>query len=465
MSTKVKENLKSLIIVVLFITTILLLYLVFDEQLNVKFSNLLPFARTEEALNAPDATGVSVPSRVIYSNGSGAFTVVENREKVFDKSIEYVSEISRQSTMIISDISKDQYDYATTKCEALMMQYSYEIPFKEFCEAYDIKRSSGFSGIDNINDIAFSSAATDSVFFSDIENEKYFRIVFDSQRTWMDAVLNGSSPKGQSVYSMEQVFGIQNNILIPVAVSKKTDNLKIEAEDFSEDSELHQKVAGSIFGENFSFVRKIKSTFGDITYMYGYGAKTLQFDTSGTVIYKVSDIGSGSSRGFFDDLQTAINFIARCGGYEFGDGRPKLVLASVEYLENGERFNFLEELEGMPIGREEGYNISVSVENGQVSYFFRDATLAQSPYTIKEKTVQADAAIASSSIDLYKKYLSGVGAGTEQFDESDAFNYAAENLAAIEMEYKEDDGFLIPSWHLVFNDGSETWIGLKQKQY
>ena len=55
--------------------------------------------------------------------------------------------------------------------------------------------------------------------------------------------------------------------------------------------EVGTDAARAVFGDTFSFVRRITDSFGNVTYMYGYGEKNLYLYAEGAIEYRTTVSG------------------------------------------------------------------------------------------------------------------------------------------------------------------------------
>jgi len=464
MQTKAIEKIKNVILLVLLFTTILLLYLVFSDGEDFDFKNILKLKNEEVVLDVADAKEVALPLSVLYCNGSGEYIEADEKKELFDAAVSFFASVTKESTIVTSEISKSQYEEAMNNYESVSFDFRYCIPFNQFIKEYSIKKSSGFNSIENMSEIAFSTAASDSIFIANETAGKYFRIVYDVSYDWEKSILT-SVPEGQSMYEIDKVLGVGEGITIPVSVKRKTEDILYSYEKYRDGSIALQVIAETVFGENFSFVRRINDSFGNLTYMYGFGEKTLSVGTDGTIEYKLSEVKSGESNGFYGDLQTAIDFANQCGGFNNNENYAQFALSYVGIEDDKYSYFFTQQLDGEVITNGDSLMMKIVIERGVVSYYMRHAVVAIKSYDIKEETVQAANALGEISLGVYKKSLEAAGLNTNNIKETAAFNYAAENISDIRTCYLMEKGFLIPSWQFTFKDGSKEWTGLKLKQY
>ena len=467
MTLKVKERIKSIILVVLFLLTILLLYLVFVQNQGVDVQNLLPF-KPEDVGVTIAAEDVAIPQTVIYSNGQTEKVRCNNEETLYKDLSLYLNKFSNQSTTMVTEITNDQVRAALNDYESLEFNFRYSIPFLEFCNKNNIARTSGYSTIKNVTNIILSNAAKDSIIIRDQIENKYYRIISETSWDWINEFTSTQGFAGDSVYTAKEVLGVDSDVYIPVLIKRKTEDLAFVYEQYVEGTNALRLVTSYIFGDAFGFVRKINDAFGNLTFMYGYGDKTVNIKSDGTLEYKNAALNTGNSNGFYGDLQTAINFAENCGGWSQESNHPTFKLAYA--VKNGEdknasyTFYFTQEIDGEEIVATEGPAMKIVVEKGQVSNYVRHAVFATVSYDIREDVLQAANAIASISTEVYQKYLDSISS-SGAIDESSAYAYTAQQVQRIRTCYKPEEGALIPSWCIDFIDGGRTWIGLKQKQF
>jgi len=452
MSTKTRETIKSIILVVLFLTTILLLYLLTSQNQKIEFSKLLPFKMEDEEASIK-AEDLVLPNEIIYSNAKGDVVSVAEKEELFKNLKEYLYTFSRQGASMVTEITKEQLDEAMLLDQSLEFYFGYSIPFTQLCNAYDVNRTTGYGSIKNVSSILLSDAAKDSVIIIDSKNDKYYRIISESTKGWASEVIKEVSLEGDNLYPASQVLGVEKDMYIPVAIKRNVEEVYYLYEEFSEGSFALEDVSEAVFGETISFVRRIKDSFGNLTYMYGYGEKTLSVTADGTLEYKNTALENGESNGFYSDLQTAINFVVNCGGWGSSNSETKLRLSNVEQEGEGKNaiytFYFVQERDGEEISGEEKVGMTLTVEKGQVSSYFRKLVIAIKSYAEPVDVLQAANAIALVASDKF----------------NDSYEYTTEQIDSMKTCYRMINHFLIPSWEISFKDGSRTWIGLSQSQF
>lgn len=444
MSKKAIENIKSVILVVLFLTTILLLYLIWgDKQTGVvKMSDLIPVFG-EEAVEI-DPKDIICPSKIYYTAGDGAFWPVVKREAVFKESNDVIKELSGSTEIMATEITKNQYDEAVKNYESVQLLFGYSVPFTEYCNLFEISRSSTFANIANFDAMAFSAAAKDSVLIADEAGGKYYRLLSEKEQS-LEKLMQSSLGK-ISYFEAASILGLGGGKLFPLNGDLNLTQAAFE-NDYNGTEEKRQEIARQIFGENFSFVRRIADSFENYTFMYGYGQRSLTLNADGNIEYK-NEAGDGESKGFFGDLKTAAEFAERVGGFIETNGAG-FVLKNAQTSGSGKTaiytYYFDQQSDDeFGICRDSGYAMIITVEKGSVSYYKRNSLAPQN----------------SSSAVFYSPVYAAANAMAADADSTESFESLAENFTSMQPALYAKDGILIPVWQLHLNDGSNLCFDL-----
>lgn len=375
------EKVKSALLVVLLLSTILLLYFFWENTSYNKISVHEDEINTE----IPLSRDVTKPSKIIVSFGAGNYTVIPLKESnVWDSNlsdevsiIKEFNKFGQSENILVEEITEAQF-IEIMKFKSILAEFSYFIPFENFCEEYQIKKTQSYDVIENISSIGYSAESPDSLFIYDEKNKKYFRLVADSDHTDFLGLITSIEDKGYAPYYPLSVYlGVDNSILIPLDIETSMRNFY-----FRQDSYMHQvdkinEMAESFFGESFDFVRKITEDNGTIIYMYGYGQKVLIVNTDGSFEYKEELISESSAQlKYFDALDIALKFVSTHGSWESLDGvkvTPYIKDVDIDSSKKGSiKFTFGMDVNGVPLFYENGESIIVEVTLGQVTYYKRD---------------------------------------------------------------------------------------------
>ena len=449
-SKRIVENIKNVILVVLFLTTILLLYLLWsgDSSSPIVLSDILPFIEKES--DAPEWLDVIVPEYLAVGSGDGSFKVeYQDMTAVRDESIAILAEIY-EGTLQVYTITEDQYNKAMSQYACAIIGWPADLPYQEFCQKCGIE-SSAAEGIDFMSSLAYSDAAGDSVFIHDAVNKLHYRLALEGA-DFARPVITGDAAGQSAYYPASVILGCSSSALIPISEHSSQQVCRYARE--SDDERTRISIAEGIFGDTFDFVRRMTDDFGTVTYMYGYGQKTLTVLQDGSYEYKAET--SGESQGFFGDLETALKFVAQCGGW--GGEDQGISYRLVEAEEKGTQrdrsctFGFAGFIGDNRIYAENGLPLVVTVKSGSISYYYRNAvTLAEAEAGETAPVCDAANVIASNAGHMYK--VENNDALSPDTDE--AFSVIADSVDSVSMGYYlfEGDDSLLPCWVVRLSGG------------
>jgi len=448
MSKKTVENIKMIIIVVLFLATILLLYLIWGGSKEVKVKDLLPAISKENT--DVEVWGIIKPEKAYYSAGDGSFRSVKDSFYTYYSVMEKFKELSDKSTVLPSEISKDQFEEAVKKHPAIIIQFNYAVPFASLCEELGISGSNAYANVGSVDTVCFSSVATDSLLVFSKSEGKYYRLVSDSLSLEFEEPY--SYERDYNCYEVSQVLGAGGDGLFPLLTQSYLYGGTYKEEGIM-DTDERTEIARTIFGDSYDFVRRISDGFGNNTFMYGFGQKTLTLGADGTIEYK-TEIESGNSQGLLKDLATAKNFyLSVLEKYlsieetEEDGSFVSLKLKDIKQSGSGRSaaytFCFVMEWD-YEISSAEEYAMEITVENGQVSWLKSRVIPFEFEYdeNLPREAMDAANVIAANSAS------------------SDDFLKIAENYKSMEQVYYMKNGEIIPVWRLTLNDGSRYFYNI-----
>ena len=455
------EKLKNVVLVVLFITAILLLYLLWrgDSASALRLSDLIPFSG--EPAYVPACEDVIVPKSLIISDGSGSFAVKRDGLKdAFSKACELSKELCAGSANV-DEITQEQFETARDSYPSALLYWDYPIPAQEFFEYFGIDAGTSLSGLGNIRCLGFSEAEISSLFIADPEAGTYYRLVASEEHPGFTEQLSSFAEGVEKVYYPAfAVLGGESGALIPLKMSSSLTECSFEPEGGSDPQKYYNSVAETIFGDTFDFVRRITDSFGNVTYMYGYGAKTFTVFAAGGIEYKAET--EGSSRGFFGDLKTALEFAGKCGAFP-EDKRLSYRLADYSVSGTGRlrvyEFRFAACVDGAVVYRESGYPFTVVVSRGAVSDYLGDGIVVSYGQTSGgAAAVDAVNTVANNSNHMYKVLNGDVL--SENSDE--AFNFVSGSLTGMSSGYYENKAarVLVPCWVVTTAQGTVFYFNL-----
>jgi regulatory protein YycH of two-component signal transduction system YycFG len=381
------EKAKNLSLVVLFLSTILLLYFFWG---NISFGSLsIKTLSDQPAENVPSVAGLIEPEQIFVSFGSENYTILPPDKLWYNGSgndcfIKELRKFGPVENTLVREIPKETYQQVR-KIRSIWADFGYDMPFSDFCKVFDVDSPNSYNVIETVTAIGYSTAEKgNSIFIYDGKNSKYYWLQAAGSDgsgsayggTDFPGFIDSIEGKGyNSYYPAGSVLGVTNSALIPLDVSSSLGSFSYSQELYSYQTEKINTIAGQFFGSNFDFVRKITEESGTIIYMYGYGQNVLIVNTDGSIEYKEESTGENIGSGFSESLETAVNFVEGHGSWEPMSGAKKEpYLKSVVKdpgKKNGYRFQFGMKIDGTPLLFEDGEAIIVDVIDGQATYYKR----------------------------------------------------------------------------------------------
>lgn len=477
------EKIKSVILVVLFLLTILLLYFFWRDMSIDEFSfDDIKFYEKHNLTESVKAQDLIVPSHIEICLDDETYTKLERNVLKYwndtgaDGGISIknaVSKVVLSGDSFAEEITEDKYNEVMSFVSVKAV-FDYYVPYKDYCTLLGATNPIGTEMISTVSEIGFSKGNTESMFVYDGERDKYFRIVSDyASDELLDSIYLAATEENTTYYPLESFVGkeLKNDVLVPaflesdlVTVSAYPDmGLKTQGEV--------TEIAKSFFSGTFDFVRRIEEENGRTTYMYGYGEKILTIDENCTVEYRADTEGSSQLR-YFDALQLVLASIQVQGGFVTAEGQALTpYLYDAKLIDGGYRFEFGIILNGEKIFYLNGNAAIAEIANGQLSYFKRQYisfdeeaekgqlneahsainVIAQN-YNFIYESVLKDAEVSSdnnNSID--EAGTSGMLRDDERFD------YVVSQISDISSGYAyiPEKQALVPCYAILMFDGSK----------
>lgn len=436
------ETVKSVIMVVLFVTTILLLYLIWSGG---RPGRVIPAILRGGGSSSASASWFIVPDYVAYGKGDGSFTLADDPSAALTAAAAQCARFSSLSSPMLSPITEEQYRTAMTGYESAQLFFRYSMPAVEFLEYYGAGRVSSADGIGDFTCLAFSEASPESIFFSNDTEGRYYRLLFGSAPEELSYKFTPSSEA--AYYYTGDVLGGGATAMIALGGESDLAMSSYVAEPEA-DPMLSTEIARAAFGDTFDFVRRIRDSFGNLTYMYGYGTKVLNCLEDGSYEY-YGEAGSQESLGFFYDLTTAVQFIESCGGIPADSGRPigLQLFGAIKLAQSrnpGYVFGFVQTIDGVPVLSDSGCSIEIEVSGGQVTRMRRAVAVSDPAKSALRPVLEPANVLASNCNHIYNISTNSM----LSVEPSEAFNYVANEVRSVRAGYYAQTGIrrLTPCW-------------------
>ena len=152
------ESIKNVFLVVLFSTTILLLYLLWSHNSN-NFSILNILAGSGEKADVPRLEEVMAPRYVAISDGSGVFRLAEGyTAHVAAAASEALTEACGQGSVAVSEINRMQYSAVMSRYNSIQTALCCDIPFSDYAAYNGVSIGAPADQIKTVSLIAFRDA-------------------------------------------------------------------------------------------------------------------------------------------------------------------------------------------------------------------------------------------------------------------------------------------------------------------
>lgn len=378
---RLREKAKTLSLVVLFLSTVLLLYFFWG---NISIGGLT-VPPTQAAGKVPETVSLVKPNQIVVNFGGDNYTMMMPGDVWYNSTGDsFVAELDRFSAaenVLVKEITPDKYQQVM-KLKSIFAEFNYNIPTSDFCDVFGVDNPQNYSAIGAVTAIGYSEAQDGkSLFVYDGKDKKYYWLQADAEND-EDAGSAGFSGLIDSIeaqgynniyYPASTILGVENNTLVPLSVKSALRSFPFQQDTYSNQTDKINALAAPFFGGNFDFVRSIVEENGTVIYMYGYGQNVLIVSPDGSIEYKEEQTGQDTGQSFTSALETAVNYVANHGSWaplEKEELTPylKSVIPNPN-KKQGYRFVFGMELNGSRIYYEDGEPLVVDVTSGQVTYY------------------------------------------------------------------------------------------------
>lgn len=389
-----KEFIKSVMMVVLFLSTILLLY-VFWEDINPGQMTLGEWSEEEPVHSVILPSEVVAPDELQISYGDGSYGVITENTRpywwtdqdpgqgpTFSHGIE---EFFREQDIFVEEITREQYQQVVAM-ESLKAVFDEGLPLEFFCEIYQWDCPSATETIQQVSEIAYSFGSMESIFVRDGSQNKYYRIIGNGEKLEQTPFLSlyqRTAINAHVAYPLSLLLGEEeaNPVLVPLpnefpyTITTYTNERAVGGEEFE------RGLAKTFFGDTFDFTRIIQDAQGTNTYMYGYGQRVLVAEKNGTFRYK-EEGAMTNDVSLLESLEIALEFLSKHGGTEDPSGKVYALHLTQIQQQSGRpsSVSFVFDLwEESAVRYEGGGALAITVVGEQVTDFIRD-------FYIPEKT-------------------------------------------------------------------------------
>ncbi len=462
------EPVKNIILVVLFLTTMLLLYFFWGSPMSDSFR--ITDIIGEEQLEIPSFQAVTQPERIDVHFGEGNYTVLEETDfDAWEQCLQMLRDLEAEKVQAMEEITAQQFD-KIMDFRSILYRFHYDMPLESFLKRYELQEIPGVDQVGAFSLIGFSSGSPESLFVYSKSKGKYFRVVYEEPHVSMDELLTAvEDMPSVSYYRIGTLVGRDDNrTLVPLSLNTSLEEILYSPEFDDLDTAEVKDFARTFFGESFDFVRKIEESKGTHIYMYGYGEKVLTISVEGRVEYKNKETPLGSQQNYFDALDSALKFVATHGGWQTDDSMemsPVVQFASAVENEKrkGYRFVFGMRLLEEPLYPEGSHSIMVEVIHGQVTQYLRDMIeVEEEEFLEQTEGAERQAFSAINMIAQNYPYIASVlsekGRDFSNLTGEALFDVISDLVISVTTGYmkpeyrQEGENALIPAWVVMADD-------------
>ncbi|MBF8982325.1 hypothetical protein IZY60_02125 [Lutibacter sp. B2] len=469
---KKKEGFKTGLIAGLFILSLAL-----NQQawFNTSFDKMIPlmkrFSTIEEKINTiakEDMADIVNPQSFSINFGGGLHTVLYAEPyDVWKKTIDILKTKHSENKISVHEVEKDEWQEAS-KFRSITMDFGYDISRDLLMEILEIKEAAIFKKTSDIDSIVISLMEDMSIYMGNKKDQSYYRIDgIDHEYSFSKIIKDIEDSKYEVYYPMNDIYGVENDTLMQMSTSDNVHQLEVEQEIIPTNEGQAESFAGTFFGDNLDFIRKIKEASGSVIYMYGYGQKVLRLEETGVLEY-IEEMDTQKpeiNTSLVEALKIARKFVREHGSWSNIDAH----LRGINVIKNGKGYEFLfgYRLNGIPIYMdEEGKKeeivepIEVQVVGKQVIYYKR--ILKREKNTISFLDAEEDLNIIPSSeiIDINfnaikDDYLAEDSHKNQKIDEKDISQQVLREITSVEIGYldyiNKESEKLMPIWIIKTN--------------
>lgn len=379
----IKERVKSIILVILVIFTLVLAErILVDKKLWPTGYNFFSIGRNSDKNSGSVSDNLLLPDRIIVNTGyqSSRFEYLQDSEdfhKIHTITSELLKSAFKTSSKNISQISSESW-YSALTSKSVYLSYSGSFSAENFAGLMNIENTE--ATFDNFCDIVISE--TGNVYIND--NGTFYKIDVSSSEIapLIEEVLH-KNENSQSVinYSFDlnfdKEFGSQKTILSPM-IPIYFDTVEAEAvvseNPLFKDGEIDQKTVNSLlsaFSVNPNSTWRYTEADGTVVFVENTGV--LKITPTGVLSFTATDTGlnlssqfsansyetASSVAGFIDTVNTAIEQDA------------ELMLTSSLTGTSTEQFTFDYNVGGIPVKYHDGNAVSVTVKDGYITEYIQ----------------------------------------------------------------------------------------------
>ncbi|MBB6214528.1 regulatory protein YycH of two-component signal transduction system YycFG [Anaerosolibacter carboniphilus] len=480
-----KESFKTILLAVLVVLSIALtqqLWITMPTASGIPSSKEKTLQADRNKLNEVNSiSDVINPQSFVISFGGKDHTVLFSDSHGIWKEVLPILRGYFEDGITVEDITPARWE-EISDIRAIKMEFGYSMPIGILSSIVGGKGPGIQGKIIALDSILIPVSEDGVIYISDKFNGRFFRLLGKINKDKVAFLIDqiGSQYNYDYYSSIRQVYAIDNNVLVPLDLSRELLKIKVEneinveglkqASTYASTLKQIDIFASAFFGENFDFVKKIIQTDGSVIYMYGYGQKVLKVSASGAMEYVegLDNNKATASTDITESIKTAVQFVI---SREITPGQD-IYLRDIRPIggnegdkRKGYQLLFANRINGLPVYVKENpsqASIEVQVFGKQVTSYKK--LLLREKIDVSFIPPQRPEPLAIYEVidinaEIMKRDLGLTG------DEDKVFNDIMTKLASVQLCYygdnASDKGELIPVWKIQIEDGTYFFDAMK----
>ncbi|RKD32100.1 two-component system activity regulator YycH [Thermohalobacter berrensis] len=342
-----KENIKTLFLILLVVTSIVLTKQLWVEVPYRLFPSFIEKNSNENVKYNYILEDIITPEKYLVSFGNN-YTMLYSGESddLWNEMKKVLKTVLGSSNVRLKKISSKEFlDYKIKRSASFY--FSLNISTHIFTKVLDVNPKVPI--YDNLTYIKSIHFYLDKEPFLVLSNgQSYFKLDnLNIDITAIDKLHKTIEEEDYTkYYSLKEIWGIDNDIYIPLTIKYNLPDIYVKSEINTNDDSRVESIARLFFGDELDYARKIIESNGSIIYLYNQ--KGLKISEDGILEYFDSIDEPIVDRNLYLSLNTAVNFITKHIGW------PKDAYLSsikeIEYDKNkGYQFSFTYKINGVPV--------------------------------------------------------------------------------------------------------------------
>lgn len=410
-----KENFKTILLTMLFVLSIAL-----NQQLweRISLTKIIPSIRQTETIevrsqgNIDNISDILSPQSFCINFGGGLHTLIySDSYGIWKGTIETIRDQISKKDFKVELIDEGLWEEARD-FRSIEMKFGYTMSanlLKEIAKETEI-----VDEIEAFDSILISSKDDTSIYMASQRDGEYYVVKGARNNDSLLNIIKNIEENGyDAYYSTQDIYPVENKSIMPIELNENIHEVQVVQEiDPTNDGQV-ESFAGTFFGENLDFVRKIRETSGSVIYMYGYGQKELKIDDLGVLHYieKIDPQKSSKNISTEDALKIALQFINEHGSWSNVD----IYLKNIELTQKN-RFilSFGYRINGLPVYYETDNKqkmmdgaVQVEVLGEQVIYYKRFLKREKIAIKLLEDEENMTVLSAPQIIDMNFSFIKG----------------------------------------------------------